>query len=166
MANDASNRRRTRVVLKDMQGRLMLQTTVLPLGALAALTIAVTVLCRRVLAEAAEFEIAMPHVELLLITVLCLTSAMAGAILYVAFRFSHRVAGPSYRIIQSLKQAQTGDLAARTKLRDGDFLTEVADQLNETLATLQQQADGGGSEGGAADEVGVEREPVEAGAAE
>lgn len=126
--------------MREMQSRIILHTTVLPLVALTILTVAVTILCRQVIAEASALDVAVPKVQLLLVTVVCLTSTMAGAILYIAFRFSNRVAGPSYRLIQSLKRARTGDADFRVKLRDGDFLTEVADELNLMLKSMAESS--------------------------
>ena len=127
--------------MPHVQARIIRQTCLLPLSALTALTATVTILCRKVIAEAAEYEAVLPHLELLLLSILLLTATMAAAILYVAFRFSHRVTGPSYRIIETLKAAP-GDLDIRARLRKGDFLGEIADQLNVTLGLLQQRVDG------------------------
>lgn len=137
MAQRRVNSRKTRIVLKEMQRRIVLQTAAFPLAALTLMAVAVTVLCSRLISEAAPTDASLPHLQRLLVAFLMLTPAMAGAILFVAFRFSHRIAGPTYRIVQSLKRIQEGDLGFRIQLRRNDFLTEIAEQFNETLDALQ-----------------------------
>jgi len=53
--------------------------------------------------------------------------------------YTHRIAGPAYRICRVLKDLAHGHLSAPVRLREGDFLTEVADTLNQTLDFLNQQ---------------------------
>ena len=52
-------------------------------------------------------------------------------------RFSHRVAGPAHRLAKSLERARNGDLSLRVTLREGDYLGEVAVELNQLLDVLQ-----------------------------
>ena len=132
-------RRRTRVVQREVQTRMIMETTLLPLVGVIAMALTVALLCDRVVAEAAACDVQLPNLSLLLISVVCMTCSMACSTLYVAFRFSHRVAGPSYRLIESMKQIATGDLSFRVRLRNGDFLKEVADQMNVMLDALEQQ---------------------------
>jgi methyl-accepting chemotaxis protein len=80
------------------------------------------------------------ELERLLMAVVCLTPAMAGAILYVAFRSSHRIAGPTFRLVESLKRIASGDVDFRVRLRRGDLLTEIADELNRALDAIQSNA--------------------------
>lgn len=133
------NRRRTKIVMRDMQSRMIRETTLIPLVALTVFAVTVTEIGRRVIAEAAEALVELPNLDFLLIAVMLMTTLMVGSILYVAFRFTHRVAGPSYRLIESLKRMQQGDVDFQIRLRKGDFLTEVADQFNATLTALQQR---------------------------
>jgi methyl-accepting chemotaxis protein len=143
MPHLSTNRRRTRLVLRDLQGQILLQTTALPLAVLAGLLAAFAVLGRRILDEAATALAEIPALESLLIGVMCLGAAMVGAILFVAYRFSHRIAGPAYRIIKSLERVGEGDVDFQVTLRKGDLLTEVADQFNATLKALQSRRTGG-----------------------
>lgn len=131
------NRRKKLVVLQQMQSRIIKETTLFPLVALTILTITLTVFSRRLMAEAAAEEVVLPTLEPLLASVICLTAGFAITILYVALRFSQRIAGPTYRITQSLKDVQEGKLDLRIKLRDGDFLEEIAQELNVTLALIE-----------------------------
>lgn len=156
------NRRRTRIVLRKMQARVILHTTMLPLAALCVLTVVVSVLAAKLVADAAAAESELPNLGLLLMAVICLISAMAGAILFVAFRFSHRVAGPTYRIVESLKRMRAGDFGFQVQLRDGDFLGEIADQVNETLVALRAGQGGERQPPAAADAGSAACAPVSA----
>jgi methyl-accepting chemotaxis protein len=51
---------------------------------------------------------------------------------------THRLAGPLYRIEHSVRELRNGNLALRTRLRKGDELQELADLLNEAVATMDQ----------------------------
>ena len=51
---------------------------------------------------------------------------------------THRLAGPLYRIEHSVRELRNGNLALRIRLRKGDELQELADLLNEAVATMDQ----------------------------
>ena len=80
-----------------------------------------------------------PDLGPMLFGIMLLSAGMAGAIFYVSYRFSNRVAGPAWRVIQSLKRIREGDAAFRVKLRHGDLLLQLVDELNVTLEQLEQQ---------------------------
>jgi len=50
--------------------------------------------------------------------------------------FSHRIAGPVYRIEKTLREIIKGDLSLRIKLRDGDELIDLADMINSLTENL------------------------------
>ena len=64
---------------------------------------------------------------------------------------SHRVAGPAYRLTQSLKRMLKGDFGFQIKLRRKDYLQDVASHMNqlifdmrarqETLVAMDAEAD-------------------------
>ena len=56
-----------------------------------------------------------------------------------ALKLSHRVAGPVYRLRQTIRAITAGQPIRRVKLRDGDHLTEVADDFNEMLLALEER---------------------------
>jgi methyl-accepting chemotaxis protein len=49
---------------------------------------------------------------------------------------SHRVAGPAYRLKKVLEALQGGDTTARANLRRGDYLKDVAAQVNRLAEDL------------------------------
>lgn len=50
--------------------------------------------------------------------------------------FLHRVAGPVYRFRQTLLKINKGEMPGSIKLREGDFFTETADEINVLLKRL------------------------------
>ena len=53
---------------------------------------------------------------------------------------THRIAGPAYRLKRTLQQVISGSPPRRIRLRKGDYLTELADAVNDLLLALRQQA--------------------------
>lgn len=52
--------------------------------------------------------------------------------------FSHRIAGPLYRIEKTLYEIGRGDLTLKIKLRDGDELSDLAGIVNEMSDKMNQ----------------------------
>lgn len=59
-------------------------------------------------------------------------------ILFPALQFSHRIAGPTFNIRNTLRRFRDGDIDARIKLRDDDYLVEIQDYVNEFLDWLER----------------------------
>ncbi len=53
------------------------------------------------------------------------------AIAAYGIKFLHRVAGPIYRCRKTLIVLNQGKVPDRIRLRNGDFFTEVADEINK-----------------------------------
>ena len=58
---------------------------------------------------------------------------------WYAIRFSHRIAGPVYRLKKSLDDAIAGDYSVRISLRKRDFLKDIADKMNQLLEALDKK---------------------------
>lgn len=56
-----------------------------------------------------------------------------------AVMHSHRVAGPAYRLTVSLKRMNAGDFGFLVNLRQGDYLTEIAAQVNTLILDLKEK---------------------------
>lgn len=65
-----------------------------------------------------------------------LTLAMAGGLVYIGIRVSHKVYGPIYRLKKSLQAIADGEPPAPVRLRKGDELQDLAQALNDTLQQL------------------------------
>jgi len=53
--------------------------------------------------------------------------------------FLHRLAGPVYRFRSILRRVAKGEIPEEFKLREGDFFTETADDLNVVLLMLRSR---------------------------
>lgn len=53
--------------------------------------------------------------------------------------FLHRIAGPVYRFRAILRRISKGELPDEFKLREGDYFTETADDLNFVLQMLRER---------------------------
>ncbi|MBU1912543.1 MAG: hypothetical protein KKB22_03310 [Candidatus Omnitrophica bacterium] len=52
--------------------------------------------------------------------------------------FSHRIAGPVYRISKTLEEITRGNLGLKIKLREGDELIDLADMINNLTDNLNK----------------------------
>ncbi len=64
-----------------------------------------------------------------------LLAIVLGAVL-VSLLLTHRLAGPIFRLEESAKELQEGNLALRIRLRKKDQLQELADLLNQAIIHL------------------------------
>ncbi len=51
---------------------------------------------------------------------------------------THRMAGPAFRFRKAMGSIRDGDLTGEIHLREGDFMTDLADEINETTMKLRQ----------------------------
>lgn len=58
---------------------------------------------------------------------------------FMAIRFSHKVAGPIYRIRLTIREVKKGNVAARAFIRENDKLQDFADEFNEMLDSLEEK---------------------------
>jgi methyl-accepting chemotaxis protein len=56
-----------------------------------------------------------------------------------AVKFAHRVVGPIYRFRKTMQALAAGETVRPIRLRRDDFLTEMRDDFNQMLDTLQRQ---------------------------
>jgi sensor histidine kinase YesM len=59
--------------------------------------------------------------------------------IYDAIKLTHRIVGPLYRIRKTLQAVAAGEEMDLVKLREGDLLQELKDDLNEMLKVLEQR---------------------------
>jgi methyl-accepting chemotaxis protein len=61
------------------------------------------------------------------------------ATIIVTLLVSHKIAGPMFRFEKELKEIGAGDLTRRVTLRERDQVTDMADRLNNMIASLQDK---------------------------
>jgi methyl-accepting chemotaxis protein len=141
----AANERRRRILIvnEPLQKRIILTVSLIPTIGLSVCTLIVAVFCRRLLGEATEHDVALPSLVPLFFAILGFTVASAAVVVFQALRFSHRIAGPAYRLVKSMERIRTGDISFRVNLRRGDHLTEVATEMNNLLDWLNENPPAG-----------------------
>lgn len=63
-------------------------------------------------------------------------AVITAAIALISVLFSHRIAGPLYRVEKSLEAISSGDLTVNTRFRGLDQLTILGDDLNNMVRSL------------------------------
>jgi len=159
----SERRRRTLIVNEPLQKRIIVAVSSIPTLGLAVSTLIVAVFCRRLLHEAMEQDIELPSLVPLFLAVLGFTLASGAVVVFQALRFSHRIAGPAYRLIQSMERVRTGDISFRVNLRRGDHLTEVAAEMNNLLDWLNENPPAGVRTGTDVVRVGRKSLPLQEG---
>lgn len=61
-------------------------------------------------------------------------------LIFVLMRETHRVAGPLYRFRQVFKRIGSGDLSVRVRIRENDYLTDEAAELDHMIRQLSDRA--------------------------
>ena len=72
--------------------------------------------------------------------VLMSTAVVLPIAVWVGIMFSHRIAGPWYRMEVILREIAEGSLVARVNLRKGDELQSLGDAINEVTDNLRAMA--------------------------
>jgi methyl-accepting chemotaxis protein len=70
--------------------------------------------------------------------VLCSVWLLAAWVIFAIMR-THKVAGPMFNIVQTMKKIASGSLNTRIKLRTGDDLQLVATGINDMLDALRER---------------------------
>lgn len=143
MAQSYPNRRKKLVINKPVQRRIILGVTIVPMMALVAATIAVAVLTGQVLDEARVAEQSLPTLSSLFVSLFLFIVAAGATVVISALRYSNRIAGPMYRLCKSMREIRDGDVSFKVKLRKGDDLTEIADEVNALIAWLREHPPAG-----------------------
>jgi len=87
-----------------------------------------------------DAHIKIRRVSDLLLPVVLAGSAVSLAVgIFLSLFLPQKIAGPIYRIEQGLKQIGSGDLTTHIKLREGDTLQDLAENVNQTTASLRNQ---------------------------
>lgn len=63
-------------------------------------------------------------------------AVVTAAIALISMFFSHKIAGPMYRIARNLDLIASGDLTVNTKFRGNDQLVSLADEINGMVRAL------------------------------
>lgn len=142
MTSSYRNRRKILVILPEMQKKIVRRSMALPFAALVLLGFAVTWHCVSILSEATQHNVDLPGLRLLLPSILGFVVAMAGLMFRQAMHFSNKLGGPAYRIAKHLREIREsdGELPGDLKLRKGDYLEELRDEVNMFVGWMRKRS--------------------------
>jgi nitrogen fixation/metabolism regulation signal transduction histidine kinase len=130
---EEAQRRQTIIVEATQQRRFVRQLMRMPIVMVLALSLVGIAAFAELSAPARS-----PELTWLLAVVSGLVLLTSLAVVWTAaLRISHRVHGPEKRMIEVLAGIRRGELGQRVRLRDGDQLGELAEELNSLLAWLE-----------------------------
>lgn len=58
---------------------------------------------------------------------------------FFAIRFSHKIAGPIYRLKSTITSVEQGDLSARVRIRQSDYLHDLVNGFNRMLESIENR---------------------------
>ncbi len=131
------NQRRTMMVDRQVQGRMLKRLCLLPAVGLVVMGLVVMVSVVCLLIEVQEAYVVLSSLPLVIWSVALFVGGSAGFLFITSFRFSYRVAGPTYRILKSLEEFQHHGGDFKIQLRAGDELQDLAAKLNEVMREVQ-----------------------------
>lgn len=147
MPRSMPNRRKTIIVNPQLQRRMIMTLSVAPAIGLSLAMLAVCYFSYELYREAIVFDM---RLEGLMPLFLCMSAFVLVSTVFLVWslvtnsvKISHLVAGPAFRICQSIKQIRGGNIGFKIALRKGDFLTEIRDELNLLLDTLNENPPSG-----------------------
>ncbi len=130
------------MVDKHAQARMIRRLCLLPTIGLAVMGLLVIVSVVGLLIEVQASHVVLSFLPLVVWSVALFVAGSAGCMFMTSFRFSYRVAGPTYRILKSLEEFQHHGGDFKIQLRAGDELQDLAAKLNEVIHKLQAEAQG------------------------
>lgn len=132
------NQRKIIMINPEMQHRMIRAFVGIPAIGMASAMVVVCYFTYQVYREAIISDVRLDGLIPLFLSVSVFLIVTSVFLFSNSIKISHLVAGPAYRICQSIKQMRAGDIGFKIKLRAGDYLTEVRDELNLLLDTLNE----------------------------
>lgn len=133
-----TNRRHKLLVNAPVQNRIIRSISWPPALVLSVTTVVLCVFCTNLADEALMARVELPSLVPILVTVIGFLVVAVGYVMLNALKISNRIAGPMYRLRNTLEDVKAGDFTARATLRDSDFLKVFADDLNDFLDWLEE----------------------------
>jgi uncharacterized protein involved in cysteine biosynthesis len=165
MPNEQKCKRNSLIINPTLQKRIIKDTVKVPILTLVACIMLMAAFLWAMLPDVRALDDTIPGMYYILCGFLfSMLGIMFFSALYItvytATRISNRIAGPLYRMSEVIKQVHEGNLDRRVTLREGDYLTEIAEDFNRLLNHLEKERPGAsGSEKDATQEQ-VDAEPV------
>jgi len=138
MTQHLQNRRRRLVVNAPVQARLIYTTSALTAVTLGLVALLTAVWCKNITDQATASGIDLPDMMPFFWALVALEIGAAIFLVGMSLRSSLRVVGPAVNICRSMERIRSGDLDFKVKLRDGDFLLEIEQELNQLIDWLNE----------------------------
>ena len=136
---DMMKNRRTRLVInKPVQSKIMLSVSWPPLICMLVTGLTMMTFCVKLSYEAMQVDVELPSVVPVCVSAIVFMIVGSIYFMFLVLKFSHKIAGPMYRMQKTLESFRAGDMKIRANLRKGDHLTELATALNGFLDWLEQ----------------------------
>ena len=141
MSPQPQDHHRRRNILPDgvASGRLVRLAIATPLACLLLAVVALVLYCSSLLHDAAVGRPVVIGDAPLSLFVVGFLVASAAVVVVQSLRVAARVAGPEYRLCQTLQRIRRGEVGFRVRLRSGDLLTGLAAECNELLDWLERE---------------------------
>jgi len=136
---NTSNRRKNILVQPEIQKRIILGFTLVPMLCLGVSSILVAAFSSFLAEEAVRADVELTWLTPLFLSIVGFVLVSSGVTLFQALKHSHKIAGPTCRIINSLREISAGNRKLRIQLRKDDYLTEIVDEINLMLDSLEEE---------------------------
>ncbi len=134
-------RRRQLFVNPELQKSIVKRVVTPAIASLVVAAVLVTWFAKQVHDHAGAAATGIPSLVTVLLIAAFFVFFAGGLMIYHALTLSHQVAGPAYRIRSDVERVLCGDTAHRVRLRDGDLLHDVADDVNTLLEWVEQRVE-------------------------
>ena len=131
--------RRTILIKKGLQYKYMSLILISVLVGFLIVGLEISWTLSRIMAEHPMMQPLLDHMSSLVPLFLLKLGIYMGIVLIVSGVVSHRMAGPIYKFEKSAQIIASGDLTHRVFLRKGDQLTDLQDEFNKMLASIQSR---------------------------
>jgi len=148
MANRYRKRRNSMIVAPVVQKRAIGKGSALSILGLGITLILAAISCLRLMRESLAGDPERGSVIPLMLCILGFFVCAASLALFQGLRYSNRIVGPTRRLCSIMRKMREGDLTVRAHLRRGDYLKELAQELNSLIDWLNENPPPGAKTGG------------------
>ncbi|MHC5062432.1 MAG: hypothetical protein ACYTG5_00490 [Planctomycetota bacterium] len=142
------NRRNSLIVAPAVQKQAIGKGGVLAILGLAICVVLIAVFCLQLMQESLGGARERPSLVPLMLAVLGFFLCASTVAVVQGLRYSNRIVGPTQRLCTIMRKLQEGDLTVRAHLRRGDYLRDLASELNRLIDWLNENPPAGSTTGG------------------
>lgn len=159
MAMRYRKRRNSPIVARGVQKRVIGKGTTLSILGLGISMCLAAISCLELMQESLADGVQRPSLVPLMLSILGFFLCAVCVALFQGLRYSNRIIGPTQRLCSIMRKVRAGDLTVRAHLRRGDYLRDLATELNALIDWLNEYPPPGSKTGG--DLVNVDQDDWE-----